>query len=771
MYKKSFLLSTVAGILVFSHFSLAYANTPLVEHAQVNVNAKGETHQTLNNVSIRDGFFAVIVDGQQSVLTIEKGKVFSGFAAFSASNGALIDAKKMDITALQVGLQIGSSTINLEDSVVTVKGDHKGYGISLVKGTGDKKSEATLTNTKISIVDGIGILGEAAGGSVHLKNSEIDADMLLKNVSSSFLSIPSTLVLTADHSVLKGKAKTSSDKKTILTLNNDSHWFLKISEGEVDNDLNMFSYALRSIDERAHSNISVLNLNDSTIMFNEPTEGQYQTLYIGKQEQKADALILPALQILGLADEHQEPDTQNVYNATGNANVYFNLKWSDGAAKEEQKADRLLIHGNVSGNTTIHLKSFLNGEDKQAEGVIPVNTRGLSLIQVSGEANETSFKLVNGYATMKGSPYKYTLNAFGPTSSHGKADIEQSLLGEDEDFWDFRLQSVTLDPDAKIKAFVPQVASYLVMPNAIFSAGFTDVSNQNALLDDMQTTASEARDNKKRGVLFSSYGNKVTLSSNRTPLQYGYGADVCYAALQAGIVLAAMEGQNIFTNFGLLGTYSKLAFTPKDMEGSGKSTLDKWSLTAYSKIQYDNDVYINALLSYGTLQGNITTDLIGNTAKVENTKMFGASATIGKKLATGTEGLVFEPQAQLIYQRLMFNIIDDIDNFEVDMGTPHQWVVRFGGRLTQTMISDEKNRTVSFYGKLNVLKAFSDKNTIKVADTLRLDSMGSSIEGGLGIRAQFTHNIALHGDVSYRHKLQKAGASGINFSGRIRYRF
>ncbi|WP_332060708.1 autotransporter outer membrane beta-barrel domain-containing protein [Bartonella sp. CB74] len=770
MYKKSFLLCTVAGTLVFSHFSLAYANTPLVEHAQVNINAQGETHKTLNNVNIRDGFFAVIVDGQQSVLTIEKGKIFSGFAAFSASNGAYIDAKKMDITALQVGLQIGSSTVNLEDSVVTVKGDHKGYGISLVKGTGDKKSEAILTNTKISIVDGIGILGEAAGGNVQLKNSEIDADMLLRNVSS-LLSIPSTLVLTADHSVLKGKAKTSSDKKTILTLNNDSHWFLKISEGEVDNDLNMFNYALRSIDKRAHSNISVLNLNDSTITFNEPTEGQYQTLYIGKQELKAGEFMLPALQMPGLADEPQEPDTQNVYNATGNANVYFNLKWSDGAAKEEQKADRLLIHGDVSGNTTIHLKSFLKGENKQAEEIIPVNTRGLSLIQVSGEANETNFKLANGYATMKGSPYKYTLNAFGPTSSHGKANVEQSLLGEDENFWDFRLQSVTLDPDAKIKAFVPQVASYLVMPNAMFSAGLTDVNNQNALLDDAQTTASETRNNKKRGILFSSYGNKVTLSSNRTPLQYGYGADVCYTALQAGIVLAAMEGQNIFTNFGLLGTYGKLAFTPKDMEGSGKSTLDKWSLTAYSKIQYDNNVYINALLSYGTLQGNITTDLIGNTAKVDNTKIFGVSATIGKKLATGTEGLVFEPQAQLIYQRLMFNIIDDIDNFEVDMGTPHQWLVRFGGRLTRTMIFDEKNRTVSFYGKLNMLKAFSDNNTIKIADTLRLDSMGSSIEGGFGIRAQFTHNIALHGDVSYRHRLQKAGASGINFSGGIRYRF
>ncbi|EJF97959.1 hypothetical protein MEI_01046, partial [Bartonella vinsonii subsp. arupensis Pm136co] len=32
-------------------------------------------------------------------------------------------------------------------------------------------------------------------------------------------------------------------------------------------------------------------------------------------------------------------------------------------------------------------------------------------------------------------------------------------------------------------------------------------------------------------------------------------------------------------------------------------------------------------------------------------------------------------------------------------------------------------------------------------------------------------NIALHGDVSYQQKLQRAGLSGINVSGGIRYSF
>lgn len=56
--------------------------------------------------------------------------------------------------------------------------------------------------------------------------------------------------------------------------------------------------------------------------------------------------------------------------------------------------------------------------------------RGLSLIQVSGKADKNSFKLANGYVTMGALPYKYVLNAYGPTSSLGKAERAQSHLGE-----------------------------------------------------------------------------------------------------------------------------------------------------------------------------------------------------------------------------------------------------------------------------------------------------------------------------------------------------
>ncbi|MCZ2159294.1 autotransporter outer membrane beta-barrel domain-containing protein, partial [Bartonella sp. 220] len=525
-----------------------------------------------------------------------------------------------------------------------------------------------------------------------------------------------------------------------------------------------FNYTLLDINQRTQSNISVLNLNDSSIIFAEPnvqTEYRYQTLNVGKQPQTEEPQPL----------KNQGPHEAAVYNATGKAEIHLNSKWSDGEDSADQKTDRLLVHGDVSGTTTVHFNSLLNSQDTQTEDSIPVNTRGLSLIQVSGKAEESSFKLANGYTTMGGKPYKYTLNAYGPTASRGKANVAQSLLGENENFWDFRLQSASLDPEAKIRALVPQVASYLVMPSALFSAGLADVNNQNTLLDNMRTSAVELGMSKNKGIFFSSYGKKSTFSSSRNPLQYGYGADIRYAALQAGITLAAIEEQDFITNFGLLGTYGKLAFTPKDMEGSKKNTLDKFSLAAYGSLHHNSGIYVNALFSYGALKGNITTAPIGNTANLDHTKTWGASATIGHRLATGTEGLIFEPQAQLVYQGLMLGTFSDIDGFDVNMGNPHQWLGRVGGRLTQMVTPADKDYALSFYGKLNAMKAFGDKGTIQIGDTFHLDSVESSIEGGVGVNAQLSQNIALHADVSYQHKLQKAGFSGINVSAGLRYQF
>ncbi|WP_404977282.1 autotransporter outer membrane beta-barrel domain-containing protein [Bartonella sp. CM31XJBT] len=645
-----------------------------------------------------------------------------------------------------------------------------------------KSSEINLTNADVHAENGTGIFVGAftndnmedipglSIGTVNLKNSEIHADVLLgdglfedpkswkndnywNNKEVKAIS-NGTFTLSADQSILEGRANIAKDRNVHFDLKNNTKWTLKISKNEKDDDGNLLDIA-----QRSRSDISTLNLDNSSIIFNGPTEDHYQTLHIGSGK----------------------PDTQEVYNATGDAKIYFNTAWSDGAAINDQKTDRLLIHGDVFGNTSVYVTGRLEENNIEANTSAAANVRGLSLIQVSGKAEENSFKLVNGYTTRGGLPDMYTLRAYGPDSSQGNADIAQNLFDEkNENFWDFRLQPELLgsnsgsnpDPETNIPtvAPVPQTASYLVMPNALFYSGLTDMAKQNALLANIRTSVLGKEEEKQTGFFLYTYGNTGTLSSERGPLKYGYGADIRYAALQAGVTFAALEGQNTTTHFGLVGTYGRLSFTPKDMDDVSKSTLDKWSLTAYGSVQHNNGFYMDTLLSYGILKGDIGNAIIGKTAKLQNAKMLSISTTVGKEFATGMEGLTFEPQAQIAYQHLMFNTIEDADNFTVDMNNPSQWLIRVGGRLTKT-ISTENNRPMSFYGKVNLIKTFGDNGTIHIGRNFDLDPMGPAIEGGVGINAQLSHNFSLHGDVSYQQKLQKTGISGASFSGGIRYQF
>ncbi len=696
-----------------------------------------------------NGASIIMKNGAENEIDVKK-------VALSAAARGKIDLTNTDLKAGSIGMQLmalsKTNTNELDDL----------YG----------NSEINLTNSDIHVDNGTGILVGAfvaksieniptlSIGTVNLNNSEIHADILLddgvfgdkiswedKNIwnDGKFKEIPNgSFTLNADHSTLEGRANIAQERNVHFNLTNGTQWFLKNSTQEKDAEGNLLD-----ITQRSRSDISVLDLNDSSVIFKEPTEDHYHTLHIGSGK----------------------PNTSAVYNATGDAKIYFNTKWTDGTPIAEQKTDHLLIHGDVNGSTTVYIQRNSGDKESVVNASDPSNIGGISLIQVSGKADENSFKLAHGYTTIGGLPYKYTLTSYGPESSYGQANIDQNLFDEkNENFWDFRLHKALL-PHSKIEALVPQMASYLVMPNALFYSGLTDMSEQSALLANLRTSVLRKQQGKQNSFFLYTYGSTGTLSSARGPLKYGYGADLRYAALQGGVNFTAIEGHNTTTHFGLVGTYGQLSFTPKDMKDAAKSTIDKWSLTAYGTLQHDNGFYLDTLLSYGILKGEIANALIGKTAKLKNAKMFTISTTVGKQFATGMEGIIFEPQAQFAYQHLMFDTISDADGFKVDMNNPHQWMIRIGGRLTKTVVTSENGRSFSFYGKVNAIKTFGDDQAIYIDKDYKLDPMGSFLEGGLGISAQLSQNVSLHGDVSYQQKLEKTGISGANFSGGIRYQF
>lgn len=134
-------------------------------------------------------------------------------------------------------------------------------------------------------------------------------------------------------------------------------------------------------------------------------------------------------------------------------------------------------------------------------------------------------------------------------------------------------------------------------------------------------------------------------------------------------------------------------------------------------------------------------------------------------------GIEFEPQAQLAYQNLMFDTLANADNFTIEMNNLSQWLIHIGGRLSKIIITAENGRSLSFYGKVNAIKTFCDDEAIHVDKNYQLDPMGSLLEDGVGISAQLSQSVSLHGDINYQQKAQKTGIKGTSFSSGMRYQF
>ncbi|WP_375656235.1 autotransporter outer membrane beta-barrel domain-containing protein, partial [Bartonella sp. MR63HLJHH] len=328
-----------------------------------------------------------------------------------------------------------------------------------------------------------------------------------------------------------------------------------------------------------------------------------------------------------------------------------------------------------------------------------------------------------------------------------------------------------IQPEMGIRAVVPQLPTYLLLPNALFHAGLMDFASQNKKLKAIRSfSGGSLKSDENPAFFIRGYGGSYHYASNLSAFEYGYGAELDYSALEAGVLLKEIESSESCTFFGVTGTYGKLSLHPLNVEQSKKSAFDKWSVGAYGSLQHDTGFYIDGVLSYGFFKGDVLTLARGKVVALKG-KQFSGSLTSGRMFATGYKGVIFDPQIQVVYQHLQFNPAHDVDNIEVDLGKFHQWVGRVGGRLSKTLNVSEEGRVVSFYSKLSYLHSFEDKRFVSFKNDFQLGFFGSSLEAGLGFNARLSSKLSLYGDINYQHRLTKAGFSGASFSAGLRHLF
>ncbi|PIT68847.1 autotransporter outer membrane beta-barrel domain-containing protein [Bartonella tribocorum] len=672
--------------------------------------------------------------------------------------------------------------VNIKSSTINVNGP-RSYGIYF-KGKkpwnedGNKKEDISLEGekapprlevvnldaTEFSVEDDTVLYGEnLISGAVSLLKSTLHSgDFLLKAKNGA------SITVLADGSTLEGRAHVDENSNAELYLGGHSTWILQRRlQKDQHEAANNSSISLVSL--MGGSSIHLKRQESSSV-------DDYQTLHIGKGEGE-------------------------VYRAQDGASIFLNTYLNEGGDLDHQKTDRVLIHGDVSGKTMLHVHAVAGSPGGYTgKGG---NDEGLSIIQVSGAAKQDSFQLEGGYVALNELPYQYKLYGYGPESDLGKANAGQRLVEGTGEFWDFRLESRSVDSDIKpkpdpsptppaptppspspepapephpmpkpgVRAVVPQVPTYLLLPNALRHLGLMNISNQNKRLEALRIASGGLLESRENPLFFvRGYGGNHRYTSNLSALEYGYGGELAYNALEAGVLLKAIEDMYGTTSFGMIGSYEKFSLQPVNVEQSQKSTFDKWSVAAYGGVQHDTGFYVDGLVSYSFFKGDVVTTARGKTATLKGNPL-SASLTAGKTFMVGEDGFVFDPQVQVVYQYLPFNKVRDVDGFDIELGKLHQWVGRVGGRLTKMLVATDEAQVISFYGKLYLAHGFERKQFVHFKDAFQLGAFGSSLETGLGFNAQLSQNFALHGDLGYQHKLTKAGFSGTSFSGGLRYHF
>ncbi|WP_375681959.1 autotransporter outer membrane beta-barrel domain-containing protein [Bartonella sp. CE47NXGY] len=745
---------------------------------RVGVKAEEKGYLILEGVSIT---------GKGSTGKDDQGLDAGRQAAFHISEDGYVQFMKgsVDVTDAHGLLLQGDKApqINIGDSNITVKGNAfygiHFEGVAASEGSSEGKSlRVDLKKTRFVVPDSIAVYSSQSGKSkIFLKETKLFGDLLLKADRNSSIEV------VADASALVGQTQVDNSSKVDLILGNNSQWAL----------LQPRQKKLQDPNYRGVSFISSVHLSNSSITFEKPkssTNHAYQTLYIGK-------------------------GTGIVYQAFGDAWIHLNARLNPSDTSDHQVTDRLLIHGDVKGRTIVHIQGVAGGLEEKNE-----KAHSVSIIQVYGDASYDSFQLNGQYVALNGAPYKYVLRSYGPSVTRGEEHVKQRFALNGGAFWNFRLENEyvqTADyretpmvsqrtPPARasvediipessgdvvpasstdslseienvspsqrgVRSVVPQVPTYLLLPNSLFHAGLIDISNQNKQLEIVRTNLSGMLQIHENSASFlRGYGGSYRYASDLSALEYGYGGDLGYYALETGVLLQTVENVDSVISFGVMGFYGKLSLQPRDVAQSQKSTFDKWTATVYGSMQHDVGFYVDGLLSYGLFKGDVLTTARGKTATLKGNPL-SVSLMSGQKIATGYEGVVFDPQVQVVYQHLQFNEARDIDNFNIEMDKLDQLMVRMGGRLIKTLTASEKDRDVSFYGKIHFAHDFGKERSVRFKDSFQLGAFGSSLEAGLGLNARLSQKFALHGDLVYQHKLSKGGFSGISFSGGLRYRF
>jgi outer membrane autotransporter protein len=478
------------------------------------------------------------------------------------------------------------------------------------------------------------------------------------------------------------------------------------------------------------------------------------------------------------------------YAAGPNAKLLTSAAFNAGGPLSNQITDRMLVYGNVTGQTTVQVLNLGgNGAITSFTGSLKSN-EGISLIQVTGTSTADAFTLPGGVAT-GGTPFRYNLNAFGPGSPFGPADPSQSVVESDPLTWDYRLQSAFVDPAGPVAEgadpetppdalppglppnvrpeVAPQVPAYLSTARGLFQAGLLDIGTLHQRLGEIQDD--QTLDREGTGEIFvRAYGGIFNYTTNRSFVDYGYNFDEDYAAVQFGGSYNAINNEYGTLRVGLAGAIGRMWLEPFAVDGMSKALFNTQNFFGIATWQARTGWYVDGVVMGGLFDGRYTTPNDGQTTGMNGTSV-AVSVETGFPFPLPWD-FSFEPQAQIVWQRLNFQNRTDVDGIDVDLGNPDQVTARVGFQLKRPLQTDDGMRFTP-YLKVNVLQGIGSSSDVVLSGVaFGPGNIGTALQVGGGITGTLTRHLSVYGDVSWQSQVGNGGGfRGWIFNGGLRYLF
>ncbi|SFW75184.1 autotransporter outer membrane beta-barrel domain-containing protein [Luteibacter sp. UNCMF366Tsu5.1] len=432
--------------------------------------------------------------------------------------------------------------------------------------------------------------------------------------------------------------------------------------------------------------------------------------------------------------------------------VTLGVRLDAGGPLQRQATDRLLVHGDASGQTLLHVTN-VGGTGASTAGWNGRNgpKDGISLAQVSGSARADTFRLAGGYVAV--GPWQYRLQAYEP----GRSDAAQRVVeGEGQGYWDYRLQSAHVEARSRSggsrAALAPQVPTYLVLPHALFGYG-------QASLDAVQ--AERTNESRDPAWHVRAFGGDVAYRSNLPFASYGFDYERRDSGLQVGGDLLVLGSADATLRMGLTASLGNTHVSPRAQDGTSTAhanarglawhsvlaTESGWSFaSSYALTHYRIDVRTPS-------RGEVLPRLRANASDASLAMAYGWQPT--KRLRV-------EPGAALLWQRLRFTRAMDHDGIDVMAGSPERLTARFGARVS--LAFEPKGNTLhawSPYADLRYATTHDARRTLRLSDEpLATGRSGRSIDLAVGAHFELGARVTATVDTTARMRRTRGGESG-----------